>query len=95
MSTNVLHLQLPQPPAVTADTREPLTEAVLEFSSRLASNNGERRRLHSRLDELRSADPTLRRSHPRELPIVPQRPLTIFSFEEAAAPAPLREAVGG
>jgi hypothetical protein len=83
VSTNVLQLQ-PQPRAVTADTREPLDLAVLEVSARLASNNGERRRLHSRLDELRSADPSLRRSCTRELPVDPHRPLTIYSIEEAA-----------
>lgn len=92
MSTNVLHLQL-QPPAAPADTREPVRDAVLEVSVRLVTNNDERRRLHSRLDELRSADPLLRRSRPRVLPLDPLRPLTIFSIEEA--PAPLREAVGG
>lgn len=82
MSVNVLHLQ-PQP-GTLADPREPLADAVLEVSARLVANNGERRRLHSRLDELRAAEPALRRSRPRPLPVDPQRPLTIFSFEEAA-----------
>ncbi len=90
MSTNVLQLQ-PQPGAV-ASQHEPLDEAVLEVSARLASNNSERRRLHSRLDELRTADPNHRRSHARSLPLDPQRPLTIYSIEEAA---PLREARRG
>jgi hypothetical protein len=93
VSTNVYHLQL-QLPAATADQREPLVEAVREVSGRLVTNNDERRRYYSRLDELKSADPSLRRSRTRSLPIDPQRPLTIFSFEEAAAPAPLREASG-
>ena len=83
MSTNLLHLQLP-PPATAADAREPLSDAVLEVSARLAANNGERRRLHSRLDELRSADPSLRRSRPRALPLDPLRPLTFYSIEEAS-----------
>lgn len=91
MSTHVLHLQ----PQTGAGAREPLAEAVREVSGRMVTLNDERRRLHSRLDELRSADPTVRRSRPRPLPLDPQRPLTIFSIEEAAAPAPLREAVGG
>lgn len=82
MSTNVLQLQ-PQPGAV-AVRREPLDEAVLEVSARLATNNGERRRLHSRLDELRSADPSLQRCRSRALPADPLRPVTFFSIEEAA-----------
>ena len=94
MSTNVYHLP-PQHGAAAADPREPVRDAVLEVSARLVASNDERRRLHSRLDELRSADPTLRRSRPRTLPLDPQRPLTIFSIEEAAAPAPLREATAG
>lgn len=84
MSTNVYHL-LPPTGAAAADPREPVSDAVLEVSGRILTLNGERRRLHSRLDELRSADPRLRRSRPRTLPLDPQRPLTIFSFEEAAA----------
>lgn len=80
MSTNVYHLQ-PQP-AAPADRREPLEAAVREVSAYIRARVGEHRRAHSRMDELRSGDSTLRRSHPRELPVVPQRPLTIFSFEE-------------
>lgn len=91
MSTNVLQLQ-PPPRAAAADTREPLDSAVLEVSARLATNNGERRSLYSRLDELRSADPSMRRAHTRSLPLDPHRPLTIYSIEEAA---PLREARRG
>ena len=82
MSTRVLHLQ-PTPGAAAADAREPLEEAVREVSARVRALNGEHRRLHSRVDELRSADPSLRRSRLRTLPVVPQRPLMIFSFEEA------------
>ena len=83
MSTNVLHLPS-QPPPAAADRREPVEAAVRELSARIAESNDSRRRLHSRLDELRSADPRLRRSRPRALPVDPQRPLTIFSIEEAA-----------
>jgi hypothetical protein len=82
VSTNVLQLQ-PQPGAA-AIRREPLDDAVLEVSARLATNNGERRRLYSRLDELRSADPALQRRRPRALPAAPPRPVTFFSIEEAA-----------
>ena len=82
VSTNLFHLQ-PRPGAGIVDPREPLDEAVLEVSARLASNNSERRRLYSRLDELRSADPSLRRRRPRVLPLDPLRPLTFYSIEEA------------
>ncbi len=90
MSTNLLHLQLP-PAGPHAELRESLTDAVLEVSARLETNNGERRRLHSRLDELRSADPSVRRSRPRPLPAVPPRPVTFFSIEEADPEAPARQ----
>jgi hypothetical protein len=82
VSTNVTYLQL-QPDGRHAFGREPLEEAVGEVSARLALNNSERRRLYSRLDELRSSDPALRRSGPRSLLPDPLRPLTIFSIEEA------------
>ncbi|MET0625730.1 MAG: hypothetical protein ABW250_22535 [Pyrinomonadaceae bacterium] len=94
MSTNVYYLP-PQPGAAAADQREPVEAAVRELSARVITNTDERRRLHSRLNELRSADPSLRRSRTRLLPLNPQRPLTIYSFEEADAPAPLREAIRG
>lgn len=82
MSTNVLRLQ-PQPGVAAVDTREPLAEAVCEASGYIRDLNGKHRRAHSRVEELKSGDPTLRRSHARELPVEPQRPLTIFSIEEA------------
>ena len=93
MSTRVLHLQ-PQP-AAAPDTREPLADAVREVSGHIRALVAGHRRAHARVDELKSADPSLRRSRPRTLPVVPQRPLTIFSFEEADAPAPLLEARRG
>lgn len=93
MSTNVYHLQ-PQPTAA-ADTREPLDVAVREVSGYIRDLNGKHRGAHSRVLELKSGDPRVRRSHPRSLPIDPQRPLTIFSIEEADAGAPLRRAGRG
>jgi len=83
VSANLLQLQLEQVGA-HAGRREPVDSAVLEVSGRLASLNSEKRRLFSRLDELRSADPALRRRRARPLPPDPLRPLTIFSIEEAA-----------
>ncbi|HYY96077.1 MAG TPA: hypothetical protein VE713_16340 [Pyrinomonadaceae bacterium] len=81
MSTNVLHL--PPPPIAAADQREPLETAVRELSARVRSLNGEHRRLHSRMGELRSADPSLRRRRARTLPADLLRPVTFFSIEEA------------
>ena len=82
MSINVYYLQ-PQPPAA-ADAREPLEAAVLEASGHIRTLVDKHRRAHSRVLELKSGYPTLRRSHARQLTIDPQRPLTIFSIEEAA-----------
>jgi hypothetical protein len=79
VSTNAIQLQ---PDGLHADRREPVVSAVGEVSARLVSHNSERRRLYTRLDELRSADPALRRSRPRSLPLDPLRPLTIFSIED-------------
>jgi hypothetical protein len=62
---------------------EPLESAVLEVSGRIVETNVERRRLHSRLDELRSGDPGLRRSRPR-VPPSPLTPVTFYSIEEVA-----------
>ena len=81
MSTNVYHLQ-PQP-AAAADAREPLEAAVLEASGYIRSLVGNHRRAHSRVLELKSGDPALRRARPRALPVAPQRPVTFFSIEEA------------
>ena len=82
MSTNLLHLQLR--PGAAADRREPLDVALLEVSRRVAAANGEQRRLYSRVQELGSGNPSLRRSHARPEPPDPHRPLTIYSIEEAA-----------
>ena len=82
MSTNVYHLQ-PPPSSAAADTREPLEAAVREVSARVRSLNEEHRRLHSRVDELRSADPSLRRRRARAIPADLLRPVTFFSIEEA------------
>jgi hypothetical protein len=90
VSTNVYHLQ-PQPAAAAADTREPLADAGREASAYIRTLVDQHRRAHSRVLELKSADPTVRRSHPRELPVDPQRPLTIFSIEEAAPEAQTRQ----
>jgi hypothetical protein len=82
VSAAVIQLQ-PRPAGPHAFAREPLDEAVGEVSARLASNNAERRRLYARLDELRAGGPALRRSGPRPLLADPDRPLTIYSIEEA------------
>ena len=83
MSTNVYHLPS-QPPLAAADQREPLAQAVREVSGYIRGLNGKHRRAHSRVEELKSGDPSLRRKHPREPVAVPPRPVTFFSIEEAA-----------
>jgi uncharacterized membrane-anchored protein len=80
VSTNVLRLQ-PQPGTVAPDSREPLADAVLEASGYIRDLNGKHRRAHSRVLELKSGDPTVRRSRTRELSVEPQRPVTFFSIE--------------
>lgn len=90
MSTNVYHLPS-QPGAAASDTREPLEEAVREVSARVRSLNEEHRRLHSRVDELRSADPSLRRKSARTLPADLHRPVTFFSIEEADEEPQMRQ----
>lgn len=89
MKGNVI--QLVPPPA--SDQVEPLDAAVLEVSARVATLNDERRRLHSRLDELRGLSPSLRRRRPRVAPSM-SRPVTFFSIEEADDGMPAR-AMGG
>jgi len=90
VSTNVYHLPS-QPPAAEADQREPLADAVREVSARVAALNDGHRRLHSRVDELRSADPARRRKRPRTLPTDLLRPVTFFSIEEATPEAQTRQ----
>ena len=93
--SNVYELR---PPAAVAEVEqaEPLEAAVREVSARIAENNAERRRLFTRLDELRGLTPSLRRRRARSLPPAPPEPVT-FTIEEAAAPAPapLQVARGG
>lgn len=91
MSTNVLHLQ---PPPAAADAREPLETAVSEVSAHIRALVGSHRRAHSRVLELKSGDPSVRRAHQRHLPVDPQRPLTFYSIEEAA-PEPQTRQVRG
>lgn len=75
--------------AAPAEQFEPLEEAVRELSARIAQNNAERRRLFSRLDELRGMTPSLRR-RPRQSAPELSAPVS-FSIEEAdVAPAPLQ-----
>lgn len=92
MTRNVLRFE--PPPASAVDQREPLDAAVFDVSAAIASNSDERRRLFSRLDELRGSSPQLRRRRARVLPM-PSRPVTFYSIEEAEAssePGPLQAA---
>jgi hypothetical protein len=96
MTSNVVELR---PPAASAasDQAEPLEAAVRELSARIAENNDERRRLFSRLDELRGLSPSLRRRRERPSPPEMSYPVTFYSIEEAdsEAAAPRRAARGG
>ncbi len=84
MTRTVLRFE-PLASAAAVDQREPLGAAVLEVSAAIASNNDERRRLHTRLDELRGLSPDLRRRRPRVLPLDASSPITFYSIEEATA----------
>ena len=84
MRTNVYHLQPQAGAAAVADEREPVEAAVRELSARIAEYNATRRRLFSRLDELRTLSPELRRRRARPAPPVMTAPVTFFSIEEAA-----------
>lgn len=97
MTSNVYELR---PPAASeaVDEPEPVEAAVRELSARIAENNAERRRLFSRVDELRGLTPSLRRRCARPLPPAMSTPVTFFSIEVADAPAasaPLQVARGG
>jgi hypothetical protein len=85
------------PPAAASalDQVEPIESAVREVSARIAQNNVERRRLFSRLDELRGFT-SLRRRRTRPAPPSMSSPVTFFSIEEAeaSASAPLKVARG-
>jgi hypothetical protein len=83
MKSNVIKFGLPDAAAV--DRREPLDAAVLDVSGRVATLNDERRRLFTRLDELRGSSPSLRRRRARVLPLSTSRPVTFYSIEEASA----------
>jgi hypothetical protein len=80
MSTHFININ---PGDAAPPTSEPMESAVLEVSERMAALNSEKRRLFSRLDELRSGDSSLRRKHSRELPAQLQ-PVTFYSIEEVA-----------
>jgi hypothetical protein len=84
MMSNVVDLR---PPAAAAavEQAEPLEEAVLEVSARITENNVERRRLFSRLDELRGLSPERCRKRTRPTPPALDAPVTFYSIEEAAA----------
>ena len=82
MKGNVIQL-VPSPTSAPGHV-EPLDAAVIEVSARVADNNDERRRLHSRLDELRGLSPSLRRRRARVVPADPSRPVTFYSIEVAS-----------
>jgi hypothetical protein len=94
MKSNVYELRPPAAAAAVVEV-EPLEAAVREVSARIAENNESRRRLFSRLDELRGLTPSLRRRRPRALPPGMSAPVTFYSIEEADASAPRRAARGG
>jgi hypothetical protein len=80
MSTHVININ---PGDAAPPTSEPMESAVLEVSDRVSALNSEKRRLFTRLDELRSGDADLRRSRSRELP-AQLTPVTFYSIEEVA-----------
>jgi hypothetical protein len=95
MRSNVLRLE--PPAAAAAVEAEPIESAVRELSRRIAESNAQRRRLFSRIDELRGFTPELRRRRARPAPPAMTAPLNFFSIEEAEtqASAPLMVARGG
>lgn len=84
MKSNVIAFGQPAA-AAAVDQVEPLEAAVREVSRRIAENNGERRLLFSRLDELRGLSPGLRRRRARQSPPATSAPVTFYSIEEAGA----------
>jgi hypothetical protein len=96
MKGTVLRLEPPAARAAVVEA-EPIEAAVRELSTRVAENNAARRRLFSRLDELRGLTPGLRRRHARPSPPAMTAPVNFFSIEEAdfEAPAPRQVARGG
>jgi hypothetical protein len=87
MISNVVDLRPPAAAAAAVEP-EPIEEAVRELSARIAENNDARRRLYSRVDELRGFTPELRRRRPRPSPPAMTAAVTFFSIEEAEASAP-------
>lgn len=81
MNSNLVELQ---PGAAAAGGVEAVEAAVLEVSSRISSLNAGKRRLYTRLDELRSGDISLRRRRPRTPLPAPLRPVTFYWIEEAS-----------
>ena len=93
MTSNVLRLE-PRASAAVEQV-EPIESAVREVSARVTQNAEERRRLFSRLDELRGLT-TRRRRRARPSPPAMAEPVTFYSIEEAdASPASLHVARGG
>ena len=81
--------------AAAAVEAEPIESAVRELSQRIAENTEARRRLFSRIEELRGFTPELRRRRSRPAPPAMTAPVTFYSIEEADAVealAPLRVA---
>ncbi|MBV8857890.1 MAG: hypothetical protein JOZ02_13230 [Acidobacteria bacterium] len=92
--SNVYELRSPASAAV--EQAEPVEAAVRELSARIKDNNEQRRRLFSRVDELRGLTPSLRRRRGRPAPPAMLAPVTFFSIEEAEAEAPAtRQAARG
>jgi hypothetical protein len=95
MTSNVVDIRPPASAAV--EQVEPIEAAVREVSAAIAQNNVERRRLFSRLGELRGLTP-LRRRRTRPAPPEMSHPVTFYSIKEADAstqPASLQVARGG
>jgi hypothetical protein len=90
MMSNVYELRPPAASAAVIEA-EPIEAAVRELSARIAEQNATRRRLFSRIDELRGLSPHLRRRRARPVPPALPHPVTFFSIEEAA---PARAAGG-
>ena len=83
MKSNVYELRPPAAAAAAVEP-EPIEAAERELSARIAKNNDQRRRLYSRIDELRGFTPGLRRRRARPAPPAMSQPVTFFSIEEAA-----------
>jgi hypothetical protein len=93
MKSNVVDLR-PHASRAAVEKAEPLESAVRELSERIAQNNESRRRLFSRVDELRGLTPSLRRRRARPAPPEMTALVNFFSIEEddAQASTPLQVA---